>query len=100
MSHRQLCRLLLVATEVGARFQRDGIVHDPLAWMYAPRKMFRGLAAVDAAIELENCERAILMHALGLGTDVDPDLIDALRMEEDCESQMDLIQAIVESAAA
>lgn len=98
MTDRQLSRLLLVASEVGARFQREGIEYDALAWMYAPRQLFRGHAAVEAVTDPDHCERAIIMHALGIGLDADPVLIDSLRSEDDIETRGEFVTAVLESA--
>lgn len=77
-SRRGLARLALVATEVGARFQREGVGHDPMAWMLASRRLFGGEAALDACLEREACLRAVLLHGLSLGLDAGPDQIGAL----------------------
>lgn len=98
MTNRQLGRLLLVATEVSARFQREGIEYDPMAWMYAPRQLFRGRNAMEAATDIDNCERAILMHALGLGLDADPVLLDDLRSGDDAGSREGIVDAVLEAA--
>ncbi len=79
---RQIVRVTLVATEVGARFQREGIGTDPMAWMLAPRKAFDGLAPVEACITRSHCARAVLIHGLGLDLDIEPDALDEL-MEDD-----------------
>lgn len=81
-TRRGLVRLALVAAETGRRFQRDGIGHDPMAWMLAPRRLFGGEAAVDAALGRDACLRAVLLHGLGLGLDADADKIDALASED------------------
>jgi len=99
MTDRQLGRLLLVATEVGARFQREGIEYDPLAWMYAPRRLFRGVAAINAVVDFDNCERAILLHALGIGLDADPILLDSLRTDDEVITREERVAAVLESAA-
>lgn len=77
-SRRGLARLALVATEVGARFQREGVGHDPMAWMLASRRLFGGEAALDACLERDACLRAVLLHGLSLGLDASPDQIGAL----------------------
>jgi hypothetical protein len=98
MTDRQLGRLLLVATEVGARFQREGIDYDPLAWMYAPRRLFGGLAPIEAVTNHDDCERAILLHALGIGLDADPILLDSLRTDDDVVTRSERVAAVLESA--
>lgn len=77
-SRRALTRLALVAAEAGARFQREGIAHDPVAWMLAPRRLFRGAAAIEACLERDDCMRAVLLHGLSIGLDAAPARIDAL----------------------
>lgn len=98
LSPRQLGRLLLVATEVGARFQREHLQSDALAWMYAPRRLFRGLAAVDAVADLENCWRAFLLHGFGIGLDADPDLMDELCASSEGGLREELVMALLVSA--
>ncbi len=82
VTRRRLVRLALVACETGARFERDGVRHDPMAWMLAPRRLFDGKAAIDACLELEGCNRAIVLHGLALGLDADADEIDDLLVDE------------------
>lgn len=77
-SRRGLTRLALVASETSARFYREGVAHDPMAWMLAPRDLFGGESALSACLERDNCLRAILLHGLSLGLDVKPATIDAL----------------------
>ena len=78
LTRRRLVRLALVACETGARFQRDGVRHDPMAWMLAPRRLFGGRTAIDACLELDGCNRAIVLHGLALGLDADAEEIDDL----------------------
>lgn len=82
LTRRRLVRLALVACETGARFQRDGVRHDPMAWMLAPRRLFGGRAAIDACLELDGCNRAIVLHGLALGLDADAEEIDDLLSDE------------------
>lgn len=39
---RGLIRLALVAADTAARFEREAVGHDPVAWMIAPRALFGG----------------------------------------------------------
>lgn len=80
-SRRGLARLALVAAEAGARFQREGVGHDPLAWMLAPRRLFRGAAALDACLERDNCLKAVMLHGLSVGLDAAPSRFDPLLAE-------------------
>lgn len=75
---RALCRLALVATETGARFQREAEPHDPMAWLLAPRRMFGGSTALEACLQRDHFMRALILHGLSLGLDADPDEMDAL----------------------
>lgn len=82
-TRRAICRVALVAAETAGRFEREGVPHDPMSWMLAPRRVFDGGVAVDAALERDACMRAILVHGLGLGLDPDRTLIDALVAGDD-----------------
>lgn len=77
-TRRGLTRLALVAAETGARFQREEVGHDAMAWMLAPRRLFDGERALDACLSLDACMRAILLHGLSIGLDAEPAQIDAL----------------------
>lgn len=81
-TRRGLTRVALVATEVAGRFQREGVVHDAMAWMLAPRALFGGAAAVEACVARDACLRSVLLHGLSLGMDAEPDDIDALVAED------------------
>lgn len=78
VTRRQLIRLAVVSTEVGARFQRETVDHDSMAWMLAPRTLFDGRDAIDAALEQRHCIRALVLHGLGLGLDARPSDVDDL----------------------
>lgn len=71
VTRRRLVRIALVAAETALRFERDAIPVDPVAWMLAPRRLLAGRAPIDACLSLEECERALLLHSLGLGLDAD-----------------------------
>lgn len=75
---RALCRLALVATETGARFQREAEPHDPMSWILAPRRMFGGSTALEACLQRKHFMRALMLHGLSLGLDADPEEIDDL----------------------
>ncbi len=81
---REIVRVTLVATEVGARFQRDGITTDPMAWMLAPRRVFGGMPPVEACIMQSNCARAVLIHGLGLDLNIASEDLDVL-LDDDLE---------------
>ena len=77
-TRRGLTRLALVAAETGARFQREEVAHDPMAWMLAPRRLFDGAPALEACLSRDACLRAVLLHGLSLGLDAEPAEVDAL----------------------
>ncbi len=77
-TRRGLTRLALVATEVGARFQREAEGLDPMGWMLAPRRLFGGSTAIEACLGREGFMRALLLHGLSLGLDAEPSRFDAL----------------------
>lgn len=78
----QLGRIVMLAAETGARFEREGILADPAAWMVAPRRLFGGSSAVEACREERPFLRAMLLHGLSAGLDADPELVDALVEDE------------------
>jgi hypothetical protein len=82
-TRRGLVRLALVAAETGARFQREGVAHDPMSWLLAPRALFEGASAIDACLTRQACIRGILVHGLSLGLDADPAEIDALASDDE-----------------
>lgn len=82
-TRRAIGRVALVATETASRFQREAMEHDPMAWMYSPRSVFDGAAAIDACLDLDSCLRGILVHGLGLGLDVERPVVEALLASED-----------------
>lgn len=82
-TRRAIGRVALVATEAANRFYRESIPHDPMAWMFAPRQLFEGGSAIDACLSRDDCMRAILVHGLGLGLDVERAAIDVLLASED-----------------
>lgn len=82
-TRRAIGRVAVVAAETGSRFQREGLPYDPLAWLFAPRNLFDGAAAIDACLNRDACVRGILVHGLGLGLDVDRSALDALLAEDD-----------------
>lgn len=82
-TRRALVRVALVASETGARFQREALDYDSMAWMLSPRALFDGRAPVDACLERDACMRGILVHGLGLGLDVERSAVDALLAVDD-----------------
>lgn len=94
----QLGRIVMLAAETGARFERDGILADPAAWMVAPRRLFGGTSAVEACREERPFLRAMLLHGLSAGLDADPELVDALVAEEPA-AEAEVGRALVEPKA-
>jgi hypothetical protein len=86
-TRRGLCRLAMVAAEVGGRFQREGTSLDPMGWMLAPRNLFNGGAAIQACLRRDDFMRATLLHGLALGLDADPEEIDHLLTDQECADE-------------
>lgn len=84
-----LGRIVMLAAETGARFERDGIEADPAAWMVAPRRLFGGSSAVEACREDGPFLRAMLLHGLSAGLDADPELLDALVTDDPAAGNLD-----------
>lgn len=85
LTERQLARVVFIAAETGGRFEREARASDPVAWLFAPRVLFDGLAPVSACQDRENFIRAIILHGLSIGVDAEPSDIDALLVDEDLE---------------
>ncbi len=85
-TRRSLCRVALIASEVGARFQCEKTDCDPMAWMLTPRRLFGGSAAIEACLDRDNFSRALLLHGLGMGMDAEPGEIDGLLDNNDGEN--------------
>lgn len=82
-TRRALSRIAFVAAETASRFEREAIEHDPVAWLFAPRDLFHGEAAIDACLKRDAFQRAVLLHGLSLGLDAEPDVLDDLLSDED-----------------
>lgn len=88
---RRMMRLAIAAADAAGRFAREGLEVDPVAWMLTPRVVFEGLNAMDACQDLKHFKRSIVLHALGLGLDADPDDIDGL-LDDDEDEHDDVIE--------
>jgi hypothetical protein len=80
-TERRLRRLAIVAADTGARFARERIGHDPVAWLLAPRALFDGRRPLEACQGRTGFLRAALLNGLSLGLDADPAEVDALTGE-------------------
>ncbi len=80
----ELVRLAIVAAGVGARFERERIPHDPVAWLLAPRARCSTASALTACLGETAFEQALVLHAdgAGLGLDADPRFLDQLLADE------------------
>lgn len=97
VTRRSLLRMALVATETAARFTRERIDADPMAWMTSPRRLFGGESAIDACLNRTECVRAVLLHGLSLGLDAEPAVIDALAIDDEDEDGCDVLHEGVEA---
>ncbi len=82
LTNRQWMRLVFVAAETGARFQREGIDVDPIDWLSAPRRVFDNRCALKACTELPSFVRALILHGLSIGLDASPEDLDGLLADE------------------
>jgi hypothetical protein len=90
LSQRQLGRLVFIAAETGARFEREGVDVDAVGWLFTPRVLFDGRQALVACKEREAFIRAILLHGLSIGFDADPVEMDALLTDHANRDRSDL----------
>lgn len=90
-SERRLRRLAIVAADTGARFEREGIAHDPVAWLAAPRALFHGGTAIESCQDRDGFMRATLLHGLGLGLDADAEEMDELLAEDGSPDGFDVM---------
>ena len=81
-----IVRIACVAAETGARFQRDGISQCPMDWMLSPSELFKGCPPIEACKRKEACSRAILVHGLGLPTDIAPAAFNSILPENELTS--------------
>lgn len=77
-SLRRIARVATLAAEVGTRFAREGIDHDPVAWLMSPRRLFRGKTAIVACQNRKDFLRGLLLHGLSVGLDAEPAVLDVL----------------------
>ncbi|KAA9019611.1 hypothetical protein [Sphingobium limneticum] len=96
-TRRALCRMAFVAAETAARFEREGIDHDPVAWMMTPRRLFDGESALDACLDRTGFKRAVILHGLSVGLDALPAQIDAL-MDDDDDFEFDDVEEAFEQS--
>jgi len=73
-----LVRIVCLAAEAGARFQKEAISIDPLCWMLTPLALLEGRAPIEACVEEYAYEKALLLHGLSLGLDAPPSVLDHL----------------------
>ncbi|WP_169805583.1 hypothetical protein [Novosphingobium rosa] len=82
-TRRSLSRIAFVAAETAARFLREGIEYDPVAWMMAGRELFEGSCALDACLGRQAFMRAAILHGLSWGLDASPSEIDPFIDDDD-----------------
>ena len=77
-SYARLVRLATIAAETGARFARERVAEDPVAWLTASRRLFGGKSAIDACQSPAGLARGLLLHRLSLALDATPEQVDSL----------------------
>lgn len=83
ITERRLIRLVTVAVETAARFEREGIKDDPVVWLVKPAQVFDGARPIDACQQQKHLVRAIILHRLSLGLDAPGDFIGSLASEDE-----------------
>lgn len=76
-----IVRIACVAVETGARFQRDGLAQDPMDWMLSASDLFGGNPPIEACRRKDACSLAVLVHGLGLPSDIAADALTSILIE-------------------
>lgn len=94
VTRRGMLRLAVAAARTGARFARDGLEVDPVAWLLAPRTIFDGETAMEACIDLAPFRRCLALHAPGadLGLDAEPDEVDEILCGSEESADLDVMR--------
>lgn len=95
ITHRQLLRLVFMATETGVRFEREKMASDPVNWILTPKALFDGQAPVDACQQHDAFLRGIILHGLSLGLDADSDALSKLLAEDDDDLETPAFEPVV-----
>lgn len=83
-----LVRIACVAAETGARYQREGLSQCPMDWMLSPSDLFSGKPPIEACKRKNACSLAILVHGLGLPTDISPATFNAIFVDNELVSEV------------
>lgn len=78
-----IVRIACVAAETGARFQREGLGQDPMDWMLSPASLFAGRPPIEACRRKNACSLAILVHGLGLPSNISPASLNSIFIENE-----------------
>ncbi len=78
LTYKMVDRLVIAAVETGARFERDSLPSDPLAWLYSPQPPFDGARPLEACLTAPGLMRCIMFHSLDLELGMPSDLVDQI----------------------
>lgn len=78
LTHKMVDRLVIAAVETGARFERDSLSSDPLAWLYTPQPPFGGARPLEACLTAPGLMRCIMFHSLDMELGTPSDLVDQI----------------------
>lgn len=68
-------RLAYLAAETGARFVRERMEQSPLNWLSVPHRALGGRSGFEAVDDEASFNAGMLVHELGLSSDIDPDIL-------------------------
>lgn len=75
-------RLMHVAAVTAVRCHRERFCEDPMEWLLSEKRFLDHRAPIDACESLEGYRRAMVLHHLDLGFDIEPDCLARIPLEE------------------
>lgn len=82
LTDKMLDRLVIAAVETGARFERESLPCDPLAWLYSPQPPFGGERPLEVCLTASGLMRCIMFHSLDLELGTPKNLVDHILRDE------------------
>lgn len=76
-----LLRIAATAAETGARFVRERVDVQPMAWLASPKRLLCGRTPLDACRTPEGFRRVAVLHELSLGLDAAPASVAKINLE-------------------
>lgn len=75
-------RLMHVAAITAVRCHRERFCDDPMEWLLSEKRFLDHRAPIDACASFEGYRRAMVLHSLDLGFDIEPDCLSKIPLEE------------------